>query len=58
MLLVASLGLLLIERKNHPWEKKKKLMLAPNSSSPNIWAVGDIQGCYEQLNSLLEHPET
>ncbi len=26
-------------------------------SVPNIWAIGDIQGCYDQLNSLLNHPE-
>lgn len=26
-------------------------------SMPNIWAVGDIQGCYDQLKSLLNHPE-
>lgn len=24
---------------------------------PNIWAIGDIQGCYDQLDSLLNHPE-
>lgn len=33
-------------------------MLALKSpSTANIWAVGDVQGCYEQLDSLLEHPE-
>lgn len=24
---------------------------------PNIWAIGDVQGCYEQLVALLNHPE-
>lgn len=25
--------------------------------SPNIWVIGDVQGCYLQLESLLNHPE-
>ncbi|SUA57318.1 MULTISPECIES: symmetrical bis(5'-nucleosyl)-tetraphosphatase [Oligella] len=33
------------------------LDLNPASAMPNIWAIGDVQGCYQQLESLLNHPE-
>jgi len=26
-------------------------------SQPNIWMIGDIQGCCESFNELLNHPE-
>lgn len=32
--------------------------LSPTTlTMPNIWAIGDVQGCYDQLESLLNHPE-
>src|SRR5690606_24529548 len=30
---------------------------APEAQSSSIWAVGDLQGCYQALDQLLQHPE-
>lgn len=41
----------------NPHEQSLSTSSTSTPTMPNIWAVGDVQGCYDQLESLLDHPE-
>lgn len=38
-------------------DKKTTELNLLEPTTPNIWVIGDVQGCYQQLQSLLNHPE-